>query len=230
MSDFEISRLDDPEPWDRQPGEDSDTFYAFTAYRNLGPRRTLALVAKELGISAGKLSLWSADYKWSERTNAWDYYQEKIFQAELAEQTRQMARRHVELAETSLTALRAPVDALLAKLEADPDAFAEAFEIKDLAKLMKLVQDSTKIIPSIMNAERAAAGQTHQSSDRGESQNLNYGNTERIGEVLDVLRATGVLASLIGEGALGEIVDAQVVEMDDDRADDQADSLPTGAT
>lgn len=229
MSEFEVSRLDDPEPWDRQPAESQDDFLAFTAYRNLGPKRTLAQVARDLGVSAGSVSVLSADGNWVSRAAAWDFYQERIFQAEMAEYTREMARRHVELATDSLEALRAPVDALVRKLEQDPDVFMEAFDIKDLAKLMKLVQDSAKIMPSIMSAERLAAGQPTQISEHTENTNVNYGDAERIGEVLDVLRTTGVLTAVLGEGAAGEIVDAQVVEVDDDPTDDETDGVPLGA-
>lgn len=230
MSEFEISRLDDPEPWDRHISESSEEYLAFVTYRNLGPKRTYAQVARDLGKTAGSISVMASEHAWSERAAAWDYYQEKIFQAELAEHTRAMARRHVELATESLEALRAPVDAMIRKLEENPDAFMEAFEIKDLAKLMKLVQDSTKIMPSIMNAERLAAGQPTSISEHTENQNLKYGDTQRIGEVLDVLRATGVLSALIGEGEAGEIIDAEIVEVDDDRPDSETDGLPTGPT
>lgn len=230
MSDFELTEMDDPEPWDRQLAETSDEYLAFATYRNMGPKRTFAQVARELSLSPGHIQKMAADHSWTERVAAWDYYQEKIFQAELAEHTRQMARRHVEMATSSLEALRAPVDALIRKMEQDPQGAMEAFDLVDLTKLMKMVQDSAKIMPSVMSAERLATNQPTEISEHTENRNINYGDSERLGEVIDVLRTTGVLASFLGEGATGEITDAEVVEVDDGDSDAEADSLSSGSS
>lgn len=229
MTEFELSEMDEPEPWDRQLSETSDQYLAFVTYRNMGPKRTFAQVARELSLSPGHIHKMAADHSWTERTAAWDYYQEKIFQAELAEHSRQMARRHVEMATSSLEALRAPVDALIRKMEKDPEAAMEAFDLVDLTKLMKMVQDSAKIIPTVMSAERLATNQPTEISEHTENRNINYGDSERLGEVIDVLRTTGVLASLLGEREAGEIIDAEAVEMDDDYSDAEADSLPSSS-
>jgi hypothetical protein len=230
MSEFEISALDDPEPWDRQLAETSEEFLAFVTYRNMGPKRTFAQTARELTLVPGHVNKMAADHSWSERVAAWDYYQERIFQAELSEYSRQMARRQLELTERTLRALRAPVDALIARMEAEPEQLMTEFSLTDLTKLMKMVQDSSKIIPSLMSAERLATNQPTNITEHNEFHNVNYGDAERIGEVLDVLRSTGVLAAILGEGATGEIVDAQVVEMDDGDSDAEADSFPASTT
>ncbi len=230
VSEYEITNLDDPDPWDRLLQETSEEYLAFVTYRNMGPKRTFAQTARELGISAGKVSIMKAEHRWDERVSAWDYYQEKIYQAELAEYSRQMARTHLEIAQEAMSAVRAPIQALISKIETNPDLLEEAFEPKDLARLIKLGQDSAKILPGLMNAERLATHQPTEISEHTENRNINYGNTERIGEVLDVLKSTGVLASILREGEVGEIVDAEAVEVDDDRADIEADSLPPGST
>lgn len=228
MSDFELTGLDDPEPWDRQITETSEQYLAFVTYRNMGPKRTFAQTARELSLSPGHVNMLATDHSWTERVAAWDYYQEKIFQAELAEHTRQMARRQLELAERASRALRAPIDALIHRMESDPDALMQEFSLTDLTRLMKMVQDSSKIIPSLMSAERLASNQPTEITEHTENRNVNYGDSERIGEVIDVLRTTGVLASLIGEGAAGEIIDAEAIEVDDDYADSEADGVHAG--
>lgn len=229
MSDFEMMGLDDPEPWDRQLSETSEEYLAFVTYRNMGPKRTFAQTARELTLSAGHINKLASNHSWTERVTAWDYYQEKIFQAELSEYARQMARRQLEMVDRSMRALQAPVNALLNRMEAEPEVVMSEFSLVDLTKLMKMVQDSAKVLPSLMSAERLATNQPTNITEHTEIQNVNYGDAERIGEVLDVLRSTGVLASLLGEGEVGEIIDAEVVEMDDGGADAEADSLPSSA-
>lgn len=228
MSDFELTGLDEPEPWDRQITETSEEYLAFATYRNMGPKRTFAQVARELSLSAGHVSKMAVNHSWTERVAAWDYYQEKIFQAELAEHTRQMARRQLELADRSMRALRAPIDALINRMETEPEILLKEFSVTDLTKLMKMVQDSSKLLPALMSAERLASNQPTEITEHTENRNVNYGDSERIGEVIDVLRTTGVLASLIGEGAAGEIVDAEAIEVDDDHADSEADGVHAG--
>ena len=232
MSDFEITALDEPEPWDRQLQETSDQFLAFTTYRGFGPKRTYAQTARDLGLQPGSISKMAADHRWKDRVVAWDFYQDRIFQAEIAEHTRMMARRHVEMAEESLVALRAPAQAMVKWMEENPDEVDAAFGVngddkKAAARLLRQVQDSSKIYPSIINAERLAVGSPTDITEHTE--NINYGDAERIGEVLDVLQATGVLDAILGKGEGGEIIDAEIVGVDDDQTDDQADGLSAGA-
>lgn len=222
--------LDDPEPWDRQLSETAEEYLAFVTFRNMGPKRSFAQTARELTLSAGHISKMAADHAWTERVTAWDYYQEKIFQAELSEYSRQMARRQLEMVDKSMRALQAPIDALLTKMQTEPETMMAEFSLVDLTRLMRMVQDSSKILPGLMAAERLATNQPTHITEHNENQNVNYGDAERIGEVLDVLRSTGVLAAILGEGALGEIVDAETVEMDDGDPVDQADSLPPSAS
>ena len=230
MSDFEITALDEPEPWDRQLQETSDQFLAFTTYRGFGPKRTFAQTARDMGLQPGSVSKMAADHRWKDRVVAWDFYQDRVFQAEIVEHTRRMARRHVEMAEESLTALRAPVAAMNKWIEDHPEDVATAFSANDAktaGRLLKMVQESSKIYPAIINAERLAVGQPTDVTEHTE--NINYGDAERIGEVLDVLQATGVLDAILGNREGGEVIDAEIVGVDDDRADDQADGLSAGA-
>lgn len=225
-SEFDLVALDDPNPWDRRRDEPADAFWAFTSYRNAGPKRTKAVVAREFGLSAGAITAWSADYDWNSRVQAWDYYQDRIFQAEIAESQRETARRHAKLAEDALTALRTPVQALLTRLETEPEAVLAEFGAKDLMRLMKTAQDSIKIMPALMGAERLALGQPSDVTERTETHNVNYNDAQRIGEVLDVLKDAGVLDAFMASGGAGEIIDAEVVEMDDDRSDTETDRIP----
>lgn len=225
-TDFQIASVDDPDPWDRQAGEPPEDFLAFTVYRNMGPSRTYAAVARETTRSSGHISDLARQHDWNARAADFDFYQDRIFQAELAERQRAMARQHVELATQALTALRAPVDALLNKFERDPEGTMIEFGAKDLAKLMKMAQDSIRLMPGIMGAQKEALKAPDDSRQRIETEHIDYGDAHRIGSVLNILREVGVLDAFLAKGSTGEIVDAEIVEMDDDQSDDEADRLP----
>ena len=228
-SEYDLVALDDPNPWDKRRDEPADAFYGFASYRNAGPKRKKNVVAREFGVSPGTITAWSADYDWSSRVQAWDYYQDRIFQAEIAESQREMARKQVRFADRALVALSAPIDALLQRLETDPEAVMAEFGAKDIMRLMKTAQDSAKIYPAMFGAERVAIGQPSDVTERNETHTVNYNDTQRIGEVLDVLKDAGVLAAFLASGGAGEIIDAEAVEMDDGGSVVETDSLPTPA-
>ena len=54
-------------PSEQQPGETDKAFAAFTLYLNLGPKRSLAAVAKALGRSTSFIGTWSSKYHWLSR-------------------------------------------------------------------------------------------------------------------------------------------------------------------
>lgn len=61
--------------FDRIEGENPKAFEAFVLYRNMGPDRTLAKTAVQLGRVPGYvryLEEWSADWNWRERARYWD--------------------------------------------------------------------------------------------------------------------------------------------------------------
>lgn len=229
MTEFAVNRLDEPEPWDRQLQERSDEYLAFTVYRNMGPGRSFAQTARELTLAPSTVSTYAKLHNWQDRVAAWDYYQEKIYQAEMAEHARTMARFQIQVARQALEALSAPVTAMLNKMQMDPEGTLAELAAADVGKLLKLAQDSAKVIPSLMAAERLAMGQPT-SITHTESVNVHFTDTERIGEILDVLRATGVLDAVLGTGEAGEIVDAEVVEVHDGDSDAEANSLPASSS
>lgn len=221
----ELLAVDEPEPWDRQIKEPPEAYYAFTVYRNFGPKRTYAATARSVGILPTSVSKYADQYDWHSRVEAWDFYMDRIFQAELAERQRHLAKHQFELLADALKALNAPVQALLTKMEVDAAGVLKEFSAKDLTKLMKVAQDSIRLMPNLLSSQRLALGQPTEISERTETHNVNYNDAERIGEILDVLHQAGVLDAFTGEGQAGEVIDAEVVEMDDGAALAQADSL-----
>lgn len=56
--------------WERQAGESSRAYEAFSAYRDLGPARSLAKVGQMLGKSTALMERWSVEHSWVDRVAA----------------------------------------------------------------------------------------------------------------------------------------------------------------
>ncbi len=222
-TDYELAAVDELEPWEKQPGEDQRDYLAFCIYRNMGPSRTYAATAREMHLSAKTVSELAHKHNWIDRSDAWDFYQDRVFQAEMRERQRHMAQEQMRVAKEALEILELPVRAMRQKVAEDPEALSN----QEVTKLMKIAQDSIRLMPGIMEAERKTMVQPS-TPDRPESETINYGDTERIADILSIFKGLGVLDALVNKAGAGEVIDAQVVEMDDDRPDSETDSLPPG--
>jgi hypothetical protein len=78
--------------WERQPGESDRAFAAFAAYRDLGARRSLNEVCRQLyptqtgrkRAATGRVQHWSRAHRWVERARAWDAEQDCLSRQEAA--------------------------------------------------------------------------------------------------------------------------------------------------
>lgn len=101
QSPFDVDFEDDSGqeyPWAPQPGETSLGFQAFTTYRDLGPKRSIAQVGRELGRDASILRQLSAKFNWVDRSLAFDAWLDRKSVEELARGRTQMRTEHVDLA------------------------------------------------------------------------------------------------------------------------------------
>ncbi len=226
ISDYALTAVDEPEPWDRLPEESAANFAAFVIFRGLGPKRSYVATARHLGVAASNIGTTGRAYNWQNRAEAWDYYIDRVQQAEIAERQSRLAKDQFDMAHDALKAANAPVKALLHRMETDPEGTMAEFGAKDLAKLLKMAQDSIRLMPVLMTAQRLALGQPTGITEKTETRNINYNDSQRIGEVLDVLHEAGVLDAFVNPGEAGSIIDTEAVEVDDDRSDTEADSLP----
>jgi len=84
--------------WERQHGETSKAFYAFTIYRDLGPRRSLSKACQKYDAQKslrGLMSRWSMQWRWVERTSAYDDYLDAIACEKKKEAIKKMKKRHL---------------------------------------------------------------------------------------------------------------------------------------
>jgi len=78
--------------FDRQPGEREEAFTAFRAYLDLGPKRSLAAVGRQLGKSKALMERWSSRWNWVARVEA---YTNHLFRQADLEQQRELRRKIV---------------------------------------------------------------------------------------------------------------------------------------
>lgn len=89
-----------PEPWERQEGESAKDYEAFCVYRDLGPGRSLKLVAKMCNKSETIMGRRSGKFDWVRRAALWDDEQDRIERKEAQEaqvrEIRKMRKRQAD--------------------------------------------------------------------------------------------------------------------------------------
>jgi hypothetical protein len=88
----------DIDPWERQPGEGSKPFNAFTIYRDLGSSRSVRKVGIKIGNTKVMTGRWCAKWSWVERVRAYETHLDQIAVAATEQAIKDMRGRHVELA------------------------------------------------------------------------------------------------------------------------------------
>jgi hypothetical protein len=86
------------QPWEKLTGESAQAFQAFALYRDMGPDRSLAKVAKELGKSSTIVERWSARDAWVVRVEAWDVEQDRLWRQQQLNSRREVGKRHLRIA------------------------------------------------------------------------------------------------------------------------------------
>lgn len=85
--------------WERQKGESAQAYEAFSLYLEMGADRSIRAVSQKLGKSRTLIDRWSRTCKWVERCRAWDNYIQQEAQKAAATEIRNMARRHITMAQ-----------------------------------------------------------------------------------------------------------------------------------
>src|SRR3954447_6563925 len=107
------------EPWGRRPGESSEAYRAFLAYRDLEAGRSLEGARRALSKGASYLRLverWSSRWGWVERAGAWDghlqHERDRVASGRAADWERRRLESH-EAAWEDAQMLQAKVRAIL---------------------------------------------------------------------------------------------------------------------
>lgn len=88
------------QPWERQDGESAQAYAAFACYRDMDPAvRSHKAVSEKLKKSETLIGRWSspARWRWTERIEAFEREQERVFFREMRMQWRVSGRKHAAL-------------------------------------------------------------------------------------------------------------------------------------
>jgi hypothetical protein len=140
-----------PPAWDRLTDESTKAFQAFAAYRDLpADERSLSAVSEQLGKSKSLLARWSTQFRWVERTRAWDSHQDQQRRKRAASDREKMLDRQLQQNRIASQALMAPLLALAKLSQTKADAFAGASAVE----LTKAATFAAKALPRLHDDER----------------------------------------------------------------------------
>lgn len=97
-----MTKVNTPEPWERQRGETPRAYEAFGVYRDLGPNRSIAKAGRSLGKNKVTLEQWSVKYEWVKRAAEWDAEQDRVARQAQLDEIKKMRKRHADLATAML--------------------------------------------------------------------------------------------------------------------------------
>jgi hypothetical protein len=99
-------------PWNRQPGETSKAYEAFSLYRDLGSERSTRRVSEQLAKSETLIKRWSGKYDWVARAGAWDSVPAQAVAEAYSDMAQRIAAQHERLATKLANRLERNLDLL----------------------------------------------------------------------------------------------------------------------
>ena len=99
-------------PWERQDGETTKQFEAFSVYRDMGRERSLSRVAEKLQKSDTLIGRWSGQCDWVKRAAFWDDEQDRVARQAQMKEIAKMRERHAKLASNMLAKAAKALDKL----------------------------------------------------------------------------------------------------------------------
>lgn len=143
-------------PWERQKGESSQAFEAFSSYRDLGAERSTSKVQQKLGKNLRLIQRWSSQWNWVERTRAYDNDLDRVSKKLTEKAIKSMSDRHIKLA----MQVQAKAIAALGELE------TENMSAKDIKEFIKMATELERIcrITLVKLLESSEDKDTHDNS------------------------------------------------------------------
>jgi hypothetical protein len=130
-------------PWERQKGESSQAFEAFSLYLKMGEKRSLRSLAQRLGKSSALMNRWSSRWNWQERLRA---YENDLRRQEIeADRKDRKAMRERQI-KTAMLMQKKAVEALdkIKPEELTPRAILEYIKAgAELERLNRVIEDDT---------------------------------------------------------------------------------------
>ena len=89
--------------WDQLPEESTKAFHSFALFRDMGWERRVGKVVNQCRKSPSLIYRWSAAYRWSERAQEWDAFQDQLGQAQAVRTRMEMNKVTLTIAQTMQT-------------------------------------------------------------------------------------------------------------------------------
>lgn len=135
-------------PWERQKGESTQAYEAFSTYLNMGAERSTRAVAQKLGKSASLIQRWSREKGWQERVRAYENDLEREARKKAIADRKAMTERHIGIAmQLQKKALEA-----LSSLE------VEDMTPKDIKEYIKMATDLERLNRTLEEADGQSKG------------------------------------------------------------------------
>jgi hypothetical protein len=134
--------------WERLTGESSKAYKHFCIYRDLGPERSLRLMAEagECTAVRRQLERWSSRWRWVERCRKYDDYLEHQRRVQQEKERRAMHDRHAKIGVLGQNIAVKGLENLLGKVQKGGQAVAPA--------------DLTRLLDTSVKVERLARGES----------------------------------------------------------------------
>ncbi len=122
-------------PWDRQKGESEKAYEAFTIYLQMGEKRTIIAVCKQLEKSRTLIDRWKERWEWQERVRAYDNDLVKEARSKAIKERKEMTDRHIGIA----------MQLQKKALEALKDLSVEDMSAKDIKEYIKMATELERL-------------------------------------------------------------------------------------
>jgi len=192
-----IVYMDDREVWEQHPYETSKQYERFLKYRDMGRMRSLKGLIKVLAEFGDELAYntlkWdSCTYRWVDRAESWDAYQDAIDREQMVAARKAMIARHREVASALLD------KAIRALDETGPEAL-------DPDQIMRWIKLATDIESKVLGSPERTVSITGPSGGPIQTEDLTNLSDEarraRIRELAtEIANRAGLTTSVVEDG------------------------------
>lgn len=179
-------RLD---PWEQQPGETPPAFEAFAAYRDMGPRRSTAKVARSLGKSTALIQRWSRENAWVVRTSSYDQHIDREHLVRMRVARQRAARRGAKVGAKAMRLLEATIDSCMET--------PELVKLSDVAAVARVALAAEEAAFKSIELARPASGTEGGAVDEGTVAGMS--DEERRARLAMLVREAGTRLDETGE-------------------------------
>jgi len=149
--------------WQRMPQESAKAYAAFSKYRDMAERRTMARVAEMSGCSSQNVERWARRWAWTQRTYEYDLVQEENFREQASRDRVAHRRRQIQIGQALQSVAVAGLNEWRARLEQklplnlQPEQIATLLKLGDELEARGLGEDEglsrfTRIVVNLTDA------------------------------------------------------------------------------